>query len=233
MPMTRSSNSRRRRRSQSKTITRTAPGIKVMSYNKTRAPRPFRAVPIPDIFCPWIGKIAITWSFFENSFDNYIVALTRANGGPPEQEWARHNFKKRNSLFRRLSKSVFEKSPFLSEKLLSISSDAKEAQWQRNFLLHGKLHCVLKAVHNDPLLSDLHIEATLFANSRHNGKDTTISFDELGLENLFYSIAHISGRLEEMSTPEAELKGLASNDKYLLRDFLIANHPSPATLDRQ
>lgn len=204
-----------------------------MSYDEVRAPKPFRAVPIPDIFCPWIGKIAVTWSFFENAFDNYLLALTRANGGPPEREWARQNFKKRNQLFRILCQSVFSGHPAVIEKLCSVSIDAKEVQWQRNFILHGKMHSVLEAVHKRSDLADLHIEATLFSRSRHDGKDMTISFDERGLEDLFYKIAHVSGRLEELSMLDANLQGLTSDDKSRLRDFLAANHPSPATANKQ
>jgi hypothetical protein len=228
LPMTRSSESRKKRRSRPKTITRQTPAISIMSYDKKRAPTPFRAVPIPDIFCPWIGKIAVTWSFFENAFDNYIIALAKSNGGPPEIEWARQNFRKRNSLFRKLCRSVFADRPVLTERLCSISTDAKNVQWQRNFILHGKLRSTLRAVHKNPQLSDLRIEATLFARSHHNRQDTTLSFDEKGLEDLFYKIAHVSGRLEEMATLDAEPVGLTSDEKSRLRDFLVANHPSLA-----
>jgi hypothetical protein len=200
-----------------------------MSYDKTRAPSPFRAVAIPDLFCPWIGKIAVTWSFFENALDNFILALSKASGGPAEKEWMRQNFKKRSKLFRELAGSVFSANPELVGSLVAISIDAGELQWKRNFLLHGRLRSVLKLVHTHPTLEDLHIEASLFAKSRHNGKELEISFDEKALEDLFYGIAHVSGRLEEMSSLNSHPPKLTSDDIFQLRAFLVANHPSLPT----
>ena len=59
-----------------------------------------------------------------------------------------------------------------------------------------------------------------------SGRRTPVRNDRSGQP--VYPIANISGRLFELSSLQSDPQGLTSDDKSRLRDFLSANHPSPA-----
>ena len=99
--MTKSSEARRARiaaRKGSQTTTRTSSGVKVMSYDKAKAKKPWAVPALTDDMCTWIGKMTLAWSELERIFDDFLMALTAANGSPPVEEWRRNNFKRKEAI---------------------------------------------------------------------------------------------------------------------------------------
>jgi hypothetical protein len=199
-----------------------------MMYDRDKVKQPFAAPPIPDEICTWIGKLAITWSFIELQIDELIAALAKVSVTPPPSNLERLNFKKRKELCRDLAKEVFSEDPQVLGTLQSILGDAADLHWRRNFILHGRLQSTLRAP--EILANGAPIGITIDARSRHNGRNTTLTFQDDGLERLFYDIGHVAGRLRNFVNAESGPAHLPSLEKQHLQDFLSANLPNPPTM---
>ncbi len=201
--------------------------IDIMSYDKDRAKRPFNAPPIPDVFCGWIGKLAITWSLIELQLDQLIEALLKASQATRPDRWERRDFKKRKALCRDLAKTFFAGASSVISHLCEILDAAADLHQRRNIILHGKLSVTLTAM-QDP--GRVWIEATLSARSRRY--DKTLVFNTSDVEDLFYEIGHVSGLLNQFMTVGDVPSSIASDDKSRLQDFLRDNLPSPPTMQK-
>jgi hypothetical protein len=227
--MTKSSPARRLRkqRKEAQPVSRDSNSIAIMSYDKSKAKRPFSAPPIPDDFCGWIGKLAITWAMVELAIDDFIRAFHSVLYAPPRSNWERGNFKRRKELCRDMFKSVCANCPSFEQEVRSILADAADLHWRRNTLLHGRLKSKLWVV--DPAADPVRIKASLTATTRHNGQPVALTFDTAGVEDLFYKIANVAGRLTTLATPDSGVPGASSPDTVWWRDFLVSNHPNLPT----
>lgn len=194
-----------------------------MVLNHAKRKEPFSAPGMTEDFCATIGKIAITWAEVEYRLDKMIEALLHETG-EVALGWERRNFKKRKELCKDLSKQAFAANPAIYSTLATILASAADLHWKRNFIMHGRLSIKVAFVPQSP--KSFLTKQEMSARSRHNGRDTTLYFSNESAEQLFVDIAHVSGRLLQLSTPEADVLGLALPDKARLRDFLRANHPN-------
>lgn len=197
----------------------------MMSYDKNKVKQPFGAPPIPDDFCAWVGKIAITWGLVELHIDSLIAALESETGEPPTAK--RQNFKKRRERCKNLSKRAFASNQTVTTTINKILSDAAEVQWKRNLIMHGQLKSKLYV--RDGGKINFRIEGELIIKGYHNSKEVTLYYSVNDVEHLFYTIAHICGRLEQLVTLDAVIPEISSRDKLRLRSFLLANFPTSPT----
>jgi len=198
----------------------------IMSYDKKKAKLPIAVPPLPDDFCPWIGKLMLAWSELERLLDGLLVALAKHNGTPDPNDINGMNFRRRKKLCKDLLKAA-PLTPATVAAIKLILNDAADLHWRRNFIAHGKLTARLSVI--NPGTDAIAIESTLSVTSRHNGKNVTLTYKVAEVEDLFYKIAHAGGRLKQISTPGAVVPGLASSDISTLQAFLLTNHPNPPT----
>ena len=110
-----------------------------------------------------------------------------------------------------------------AEKNFWKKEDSISLQKKRNALLHGRIE--LKIIVNfDPQLGmeeKLYIHATLY----RKGVSEVFEFDLDEIEQLYYDIAHLHGRINEASDLNANIEGLPLEHKLSLTGFLKNNHP--------
>jgi hypothetical protein len=220
--MTKSSSTRLARQLQKKkpkTTTYTSRSVSIMSYDKSRVKEPFVSWPVPDEICDWIGKLIITWGLVELQVDELIRVFLKATGEPPPAGWDRMSFKRRKTLCNDLSKKVFAAKPNISAMLTSLLGEAVTLQKKRNFIAHGKLRATLTAGPPPVVAIDCTLTAML-------GPDS-LSLNTSGLENLFYGLGHVAGKLHAIMKGDIDqMPLLASDEKSHLRDFLRNNPPT-------
>ena len=192
-----------------------------MSYDKARAKEPFKPVAIPDLFCAWIGKLTITWSDFEINFDEFLRLLVKAQNHP--KKWEKLNFKKRKNLFRDLTAREFGRIPEIATYIRQLLNMSGDLHWKRNFIVHGKMHAMTHTKFlEDATPPKIHVEHVLKMDGYHNGRPTTLSYKEGGVEDLFYQIGHLNGLLLSLLSA-AESLPFSSENKSVLQAFLDRN----------
>lgn len=227
--MSKASAGRKNRRKPPKTYTLDSPAVLIMGSDKTRVKQPFSAVPIPDDYCGWIGKVTVTWSILESRIDDLITALLADTAITPPERWERTNFKKRKTLCKDLAVSAFNAEPGILSEIRWILGEAADLHWRRNFIVHGHLQSKLHfrpPVVSGSYLGKPRIDLELTATSRHNGKQVSLTWTTRGMEDLFYAVGHVHGRLVQLTSPDDLPPLLSSGEKSRLRAFLLDSHPN-------
>ena len=186
----------------------------------SRAQSPSAPLAIPDRFCAPIGRIVATWGQFEAQFIDFLEAMIEQNGTQSTQ--TPRFFRKRVQRFRNEMKLCFAPLPGLLDYLESLLTDATDLQWQRNVVAHGvytSLVHVKKAANSPSVFVDVKMEAT----GVQNGKPVTLTLDKEGLENLYYKIAHLAGRMQRVAILGHSETFEPSHERSALQDFLRAN----------
>lgn len=216
--MTKSSISRKSRRKQDKAAP-TYELVQITSIDPSKIIDPFDTFPIDDLFYRHTGMIALTWSRVESQLNSLILALQKSQNVPQIVE--KTSFKKRKELCKSLGELAFKIHPSIFNELFGILADAADLQWKRNFVLHGEIRNELEAV------GEAKIKSTLFATSTYNNSEITLSFSVNDLENLFYRIANVSGRLCRFSAIDSDIPGFSFEETNWLHSWIYTNHPSP------
>lgn len=187
--------------------------------DKSRAQSPSAPLAIPDRFCAPIGRIVATWGQFEAQFIDFLEAMIEQNRTDTK---TRRNFSKPVKRFRVEMKLCFAPLPGLLDYLESILTDATDLQWQRNVIAHGvysSLVHVKRAANSPFVFVDVKMEAT----GTRKGKPVTLTLDKEGLENLYYKIAHLAGRMQSVAILGHSKTFEPPHERSALQDFLRAN----------
>ena len=101
---------------------------------------------------------------------------------------------------------------------------------KRNLLAHGHL---MTEITPAKLTTSGKAEAKLIAIGRLNGREVQEKFTADELDDLYYELAHLLGKIVAVSTGHRRERGMSSQDISLLRAFLATNHPTFPNLPMQ
>ncbi len=193
--------------------------------NEMKQILPSSRPPIPWEFYPIIGQITAVWGSFEVRLDLVIGWLIKETGKTLNHDPTRLNFRKRKELCKDLILLRFGASPAIPKFLTDVLSDAADLHWRRNLIVHGAISMVCEFVNVAPP----RLRFMLRAEGRHNGKNLSQDYSFDNLENLYYKIAHLHGRLDFVVGREVDNPLLSSQDRQTLREFAENNLPSLPT----
>jgi hypothetical protein len=206
-------------------------GLMVLNPQKVKFPMQWSPI-LPEFF-PFLAQIALLWGEFERDFNDCIAALIKASNYN-EEDWSRLSFTARNGLFRDLSRQVFAGRHVIIRYFQNIFKDAANVQAKRNVLLHGRIVLYNKIEFNKEL-GRQRMYTKIEANGLHGGKPRRMMFDLSAIENIFYDIAHLTGRVRSLleADEKADDVSLPLPDRSFLRDFFANNRPHPPTVARR
>ena len=187
-------------------------GIATNIIDTWKAKYPSVIMLLPVAFFPAIGHIVTSWGFFETLFENFLMALLKANG-TTNKDWRSLPFRKRRKLFADEARKAFDGFPAITRYLESILDDSVPIQQKRNLVAHGRLSAQIS-----PIESDVKLICIGF----RKGQEVRGDFNREDLDDLHYAIVHMAGRLH--CAPDAP--EFSSSDKSKLLDFLTSNHPT-------
>jgi hypothetical protein len=192
-------------------------GISIDSW-KTKSPSLFMAVVPPEFFTT-IGLVATSWGQFETLFDNFLAGLVKAHA--LDDTWRKLKFRKRRKLFRDEMAKAFAAAPAIVSYIEPILDDTDSIYVRRNLVVHGHLSVEVSTETIDGKSGGT---IRLLCVGRYRGREIRQSFMWGELDDLFYEIGHLNGRLHVLST--AQVPSLSSSDRSLLQAFLSSNHPT-------
>jgi hypothetical protein len=102
-----------------------------------------------------------------------------------------------------------------------VVQDCAESQIKRNTLLHGKLAQLVEISTTDDAAN---VKISIEVHGRKDGRLVTFVFTPDTLENLYYDICHLGGRIKEMMDENPSVETFSSLDKSFLL-ALQANMP--------
>jgi hypothetical protein len=171
---------------------------------------------IPAEFPAEIGKVTFAWSFFETAFEGGLEAFTAAHA-IPEDKWRGWSFRRRRTLFRELLGKTFGDCPNVLAYGEEIATASEPLYLKRNLVVHGRLQFEFVSGPDGQLVK-------LACSGRQNRRLVRESFTKDELDDLFYEIAHLMGRLNCLLTGDIGLPP-TSPETPKLRAFLETNHP--------
>ena len=190
--------------------------LEMAPFDTRRIKKPSALFSAPTEFLISAGRVVLSWSGVEQSMDRLIARMLIVTG-QSEPSWQRRNFKKRNRLFRDLVKIAFHENSFLESYALETMNDAATLYWKRNVIVHGKIIMEMASSTR---------QIRLIATGIHNGKTVSIRVLPDELEQIFYDIAHVDGRLIQFLSENPKVPGASSLDIQFLRDFSRSSHPT-------
>jgi hypothetical protein len=183
---------------------------------------------LPDEFFPAIGKVAVMWGHLETIFEGLLTALADAEG-LKEADWRFLNFRKKRTKLRELWETHLSPlCPQITQHLDLLLGELDAPYQRRNLAVHGQMMIEFGAVDGKGV-------AKLVCTGRYNGKQLKESFTANDLDDLFYQIANLTGRLTLIAQGHPWKFSTSTPEKSFLQDFLSKHHPTfpnPATLPR-
>lgn len=156
-----------------------------LNYDKTRCKSPIFSVPLHESFAPHIAHCLLLWGRSEIMLRRILSVMVELT----DSEKPHISMQKQISAFLNLTPVCFEGHDELIEHLITMGKDIREKSVARNLLAHGDM------VANMP-------GNTITLTGRHRGKDIQQEFTTQDVEQLFYDISHIAGRLLYLSHPK-------------------------------
>ncbi len=186
------------------------------AYDTSRCKSPVMTVPIPEEFCPHIGRIIALWSAIERMNGAFVTAFYKATSTPSEK--VDNGFRKRLAKARTLAETILP--PPVFEYFAQIFDESLVAYRHRNLLAHGTISAT----------GTPDGAALLVAEERISGRSITERYTLEAIEQVFYDFSHVAGKLFclEMCpiVPDSDVAKLFSPpDARLLIDFCRSNHP--------
>ncbi len=170
----------------------------------------------PRTFLAPLGAIIVQWGTFEIEHDEIMQALRLCNQSTTNVE---RSFKKRKELFKAEASIAFAGCPVLIKYVSDILGEAASLYIKRNVLAHGQLSCDIKITKEIGDLTIDNVEISIHGEGFNKGKPIEFAFTMSDLQKLFYAIAHIGGRIHELSCPEPSIPGLPLHEKSALQEF--------------
>lgn len=165
----------------------------------------------------------IAWGIFDSAFVGLLTAMLRHAGTEAGYKgWEHFSFDRRLALFNDELSACFSHAPDLMARLTALSADSEPLQIKRNVLVHGQI-----ALQIGP-----HEEPRLTAVGRHRGRQIIETFSTDQIDDLYYEIIHLAGRMVGFIWPDrvAWEPPLPSQDKSALLDVLSKNPNLPSTV---
>jgi len=176
---------------------------------------------LPPEFYPLIGKVVTIWGIFETVFDSLLEALIKANGTSSKPMAT--SFRKRRSRFREEAALALADMPTILSWCNEMLDTTEKLYVKRNLVAHG--HYIFESKHNRdgaPIVS-------IIVTGRLNGREIKDQFTPDQLDDLYYDLAHLCGKIVAVVTPRQE-RGMSSSDISKLQAFLSTNLPIPPNL---
>jgi hypothetical protein len=174
---------------------------------------------LPADFVPAIGKLAVAWGFFEDAFDRFLEMLATAEG-VHEDKWRGLSFRRRRKLFSKLIACALGDCPSAIQLGAEIVRDSEPAYQNRNIVVHGRLSTGFTNHDGSPIVS-------LVCVGRANRKEVQSDFTADQLDDMFYDIAHLSGRLHLLETGNLPLPPSSPEIPRLLAFLSTNRQPDP------
>jgi hypothetical protein len=163
-----------------------------------------------------VGLVATHWGAFENDFDVALDIFDSASPGIAPEGWRRQGFKRRKTLFKEMTKTIFKDEENIAEFFSAICAEASEHYWKRNLVVHGRYLITFKKDGTPKII------ATGFHNSREIVHE--ITEDQLG--KLWHDLAYLREEMMSVfSRSEMLGHGLSSRERFLLQELWFDNHP--------
>ncbi len=162
------------------------------------------------------------------ALDNLLSSLLRANG-VSLPNWEILPFKKRRKLVSKESSKLFGLNNPIHKYLTSILCDSHDLHISRNLLVHGNV--TLKMQTGAIVDNKVTGKISYVVQGAYKKQIILREFSDNDAGDVFYSIAHLSGRLNALTKNEHFL-GLSPADKLVLQNFLDKNYqmlPKPTT----
>ena len=175
-----------------------------------------------------VGLALLSWSSIERQFDEVLAAIISTNGNQPNDAWKRMGFKRRCALFKTEMKPIFENHPNIMKFLRQALGDCKILHWKRNALAHGRC-AVSFEIKNNPGTELATITPRLNILANRGAIQEELNFSEDDLQDLYYELGHLNGRLAAIIDPLAGLLPLPYADREFLENWRGRNRPSPPT----
>jgi len=182
---------------------------------------PFTTLTLPPQFLPAIGRVATGWGFFETIFENLLIAFQKAHG-VTDENWRGLNFRRRRTLFRERMNQVLTACPTAIRHLESVLDDIEPLYRKRNLAVHGRMSMHVRTFTHDGKPSG---EVKLVCEGRYRGVEIREDFTLDELDDLYYEIGHLNGRLNAVGMGDLGLPP-SSPETRTLRAFLSSNHPT-------
>jgi hypothetical protein len=172
---------------------------------------------IPAEFPALIGRVAYSWGEFEVIFEAMLAALIKADG-LGEAKRRDNTFKSRRRLFKELwAKHLADDCPLATQLLDTVFAEIDANYRRRNLAVHGRMMTEFGGANI----------VRLVCIGRYSGQDVVERFTADELDDLFYEIIHLNGRLNYVATGCPRMP--TSPETQRLRAFLSTNHPTYPT----
>ena len=177
----------------------------------------------PPVFLAPLGAIVLQWGAFEALHKDILNALVVFNNTLGERVLP--GFERRRKRFKVEARKAFDGLDSIIAHVISLNGDAKPLYLDRNALAHGELISCLKWDFPAGNRNVDGIQFSIVAKHDQNGQETEKSFTMLQLQALFYNIAHLGGRLNELTQENPDIAGISSHEKQRLKEFQDAVLP--------
>jgi hypothetical protein len=198
-------------------ITPAAVALSLPKINLLKARGPLWLPPVEEDCLPFLGGIAISWGGYEQLFLKILIAAIEATNST--DKWTGISYDKRCDLLRKHMRIYFAAHPLVVLHFEGIVTDSFPLQFKRNLLVHGHLSfkAYTKWSEGEP-----QPRSAIVATGRHKGQYITQEFGRDELEDLYYALLNLAGRLNRFSGPIslAQLPHFSLQDLCALQEFL-------------
>lgn len=184
--------------------------------NLAKAKMPMICPPVSGDLAKWVGLVALCWSEFETYFNDFLRLMLTSSGTTLSEYWPFWPFDSRLDRFKKQAKLLFANDPSIATFIGGVLADCIRLQLVRNTILHGIMQ--LKAeitAHEDATTT---FKETLEFSSRKSGHLVEFGYGQSELEDLYYEIAFLGGRVRALLTP-GEADGLSPQDVARLQSL--------------
>jgi hypothetical protein len=193
--------------------------------NLLKARSPIYVLPIQKDFLPFIGYVALAWGFFEGTIEKFLEALQAANKST--KRWRGLSFNEKRRIFKSEANQYFTMHPLVALYLCDIVDKAVDLQKKRNLLLHGhiSLRGYTQWIEGEPTA-----RATIMARIQKKDRLIEEEFSVESVEDLYYSLANLSGRINRFSYPInlEQFPRFSLHDISFLQEFLRLHYHPPS-----
>jgi hypothetical protein len=191
--------------------------LSIIDTWKLKLPSVYLALPAE--FINHVGGIVIAWGMFDKAFEDFLTAIL-AHTGSIYKGWQFFSFEQRRGIFETEFPLCFSNAPTVMTLLSALIADSYPLQIKRNVLVHGSI--TLQINPERPLL---------IAIGEHKKQPVTETFTTDQIDDLYYAILHLAGRMAQFVRPEMVgfVPPLPSHEISLLQDVLSKN-PTPRSI---
>lgn len=185
---------------------------------KLRHPSIVQLLP-QDFFLP-IANVTVAWGFFEAAFEQALAAMTMSNG-IPDDDWRGFSFRRRRGLFDELLDATFPADPSVVALGRAVVRDSEPLYAKRNLVVHGRMAMEISVDNGAQIVR-------LQCVGRFKRKELRDAFTADQLDDLYYQIAHLHGRLAVMMDGNLG-PPVTSPGTQTLQAFLTTNRQTDPT----